>query len=96
MATILPGVPPTFDRNDVAGTVKRLCDYSRGMQENLDFLLAQIKKDISAHQEALEKQAEAIVAAQNAAAAASRSVQSLASSYSSLAARVAALEQKNT
>ncbi len=35
MATTLPGSPPSFDRNDVNGTVKSLCNYTRNLQENL-------------------------------------------------------------
>ena len=51
MATVLPGSPPAFNRNDISGTVKSLCNYTRVLQENLDFLLGQMKKDIAAAQE---------------------------------------------
>ena len=51
MATVLPGSPPAFNKNDVSGTVKALCNYTRVLQENLDFLLGQMKKDIAAAQE---------------------------------------------
>ena len=43
MATILPGSPPSFDRNDVNGTVKSLCNYTRSLQEKLDFMLGQLQ-----------------------------------------------------
>lgn len=41
---VLPTKPPAFDRNDVAGTVKKLCDYNLQLQEQLDFQLAQTNK----------------------------------------------------
>ena len=44
MATTLPGSPPSFDRNDVNGTVKSLCNYTRSLQENLDFMLGSFKR----------------------------------------------------
>lgn len=51
MATVLPGSPPAFNKNDVSGTVKALCNYTRVLQENLDFLLGQMKKEIISIQE---------------------------------------------
>ena len=36
--------PPAFDRNDVEGTVKKLCDYNIKLQEELQFLLLQLAK----------------------------------------------------
>ena len=54
MATILPGSPPSFDRNDVAGTVKALCNYTRNLQENIDFLLGQLQKSVTAAQSSIE------------------------------------------
>ena len=50
MATTLPGSPPSFDRNDVNGTVKSLCNYTRNLQENLDFRLGQLQKSMTAIQ----------------------------------------------
>ena len=47
MATTLPGSPPSFDRNDVNGTVKSLCNYTRNLQENLDFMLGQLQKSMN-------------------------------------------------
>ena len=75
MATTLPGFPPSFDRNDVNGTVKSLCNYTRSLQENLDFMLGQLQKSMTAIQ---------------------TSVSTLGEEYNKLAARVTALEQKNT
>lgn len=75
MATTLPGSPPSFDRNDVNGTVKSLCNYTRSLQENLDFMLGQLQKSMTAIQ---------------------TSVSTLGDEYNKLAARVTALEQKNT
>lgn len=36
--------PPAFDRNDVEGTVKQLCDYNIKLQEEIQFLLTQLAK----------------------------------------------------
>lgn len=47
MAAILPGSPPSFHRNDVEGTVKALCDYSRNMHDTLDYMLGQMEKELS-------------------------------------------------
>lgn len=52
---VLPTKPPAFDRNDVAGTVKKLCDYNLQLQEQLDFQLAQMNKTLSAISQALGK-----------------------------------------
>ncbi len=46
MANIIPGVPPTYNPDDLRGTVKNLCNYMRTFQENVDFILSQIKKDV--------------------------------------------------
>ena len=54
MATILPGSPPSFDRNDVNGTVKALCSYTRNMQENLDFMLGQLQKSMTSIQSSVD------------------------------------------
>lgn len=50
---VLPTKPPAFDRNDVAGTVKKLCDYNIQLQEQLDFQLTQMNKMLSAISQAL-------------------------------------------
>ena len=55
MATTLPGSPPSFDRNDVNGTVKSLCNYTRNLQENLDFMLGQLQKSMTAIQTSVEQ-----------------------------------------
>lgn len=36
--------PPAFDRANVEGTVKSLCDYLIQLQEELDFTLEQMQK----------------------------------------------------
>lgn len=88
MANTLPGVPPAFDREDVAGTVKALCVYTRTLQENLDFALGQIKKSILSVQNDVS-------ALQSGIEAAMGGINTIASSYAQLEARVADLEQKN-
>lgn len=48
MATVLPGSPPSFDRNNVEGTVKALCAYVRNLHETLDYTLGQFEKELTA------------------------------------------------
>lgn len=36
--------PPYFDPRDLEGTVKKLCDYNIKLQEELQFLLAQMDR----------------------------------------------------
>ena len=96
MATILPGSPPSYNRNDVAGTVKALCSYTRTLQENLDFQLGQFKKDIATIKGDIEGLNGTIGTLQNALSGVQNSLSELGTQYNQLAARVAALEQKNT
>lgn len=44
----LPTKPPVFDKNDVPGTVKKVCDYLIQLQEQLDFSLEQMQKMLQA------------------------------------------------
>lgn len=44
----LPVKPPVFDKNDIPGTVKRICDYQIQLQEQLDFTLEQMQKMLQA------------------------------------------------
>lgn len=92
MATILTGSPPSFNRNDVTGTVKALCTYTRGLQENLDFLLGNLRRDMEGAQTALSSQGESITSLRTALASAQESLSKLGSDYNALAARVTALE----
>jgi hypothetical protein len=43
-AMALSTKPPAFDRANVEGTVKNLCDYLIRLQEELDFTLEQMQK----------------------------------------------------
>ena len=88
MATVLPGSPPSFSKNDIEGTVKSLCNYTRTLQENIDFTLGQLKKEMSAAQRELESLKDTISALQ-------KTVSTLGTNYNQLAARVTALEQKS-
>lgn len=47
LAAILPGSPPGFDRGDMAGTLKSVCNYERVLQENVDFQLGQVLKTLN-------------------------------------------------
>ena len=94
MATILPGSPPSFDRNDVNGTVKSLCNYTRNLQENLDFMLGQLQKSMTSIQSSVEGLNSKVSSLQTTLSGVQQSVSTLGSEYNKLAARVTALEQK--
>lgn len=94
MATILPGSPPSFDRNDVNGTVKSLCNYTRNLQEKLDFMLGQLQKSVTSMQSSVEGLNSKVSSLQTTLSGVQQSVSTLGSEYNKLAARVTALEQK--
>lgn len=96
MATILPGSPPSFNKNDVNGTVKALCSYTRNLQENLDFMLGQPQKSMTGMESSIEGLNSKVSSLQTAVSGVQSSVSTLGNQYNSLAARVAALEQKNS
>lgn len=96
MATILPGSPPSFNRNDVNGTVKALCSYTRSLQENLDFMLGQLQKSMTSMESSIEGLNSKTSSLQTAVSGVQSSVSTLGNQYNSLAARVTALEQKNS
>lgn len=56
MATILPGSPPSFNKNDVESTVKALCVYARNLHETLDYTLGQFEKNVNNLRDAIEAQ----------------------------------------
>lgn len=95
MATILPGSPPTFNRNDINGTVKALCAYIRSLQESVDFMLGQLKKGLDAAQASIEGLNAKTASLKTEVSGLQNSVATLDTQYSQLAARVAVLEQKN-
>lgn len=94
MATILPGSPPAFNRNDAAGTVKALCAYTRNLQENLDFLLGQLRREADETRKAVSAQGETLSALGKSVTGVKEDVTTLRGRYDSLALRVAALEAK--
>ena len=94
MATILPGSPPSFNRNDVSGTVKALCSYTRSLQENIDFLLGQLQKSVQTMQGDVEGLTTKTTTMQNTLSGVQNNVSTLGNQYNQLAARVTALEQK--
>lgn len=96
MATILPGSPPSFNKNDVNGTVKALCSYTRSLQENLDFMLGQLQKSMTSMESSIEGLNSKTSSLQTAVSGVQSSVSTLGNQYNSLAARVTALEQKNS
>lgn len=96
MATTLPSNPPSYNRNDVAGTVKALCSYTRNLQESLDFMLGQIKKDQETMQKSITSQGDRITTLGSTVSGLQNSLSNLGSEVSRLSARVSALEQKGT
>lgn len=96
MATVLPGSPPSFDRNDVSGTVKALCSYTRNLQENLDFMLGQLQKSMTSVQSSVDGLNTKVSGVQTTLSGVQQSVAELGTNYNKLAARVTALEQKIT
>lgn len=96
MATVLPGSPPSFDRNDVSGTVKALCSYTRNLQENLDFILGQLQKSMTSIQSSVDGLNTKVSGVQTTLSGVQQSVAELGTNYNKLAARVTALEQKIT
>lgn len=88
MATVLPGSPPGFDKENEAGTVRAICSYLRNMHDNVDFQLGQIKK-------ALETQQTLITSLTERNAVLDKDLSALRESCEALAARVSALERKN-
>ena len=94
MANTNPGTPPSIDRSDVNGTVKSLCNYTRNLQENLDFMLGQLQKSMTAIQTSVEGLNSKVSSLQTTLSGVQQSVSTLGSEYNKLAARVTALEQK--
>lgn len=93
MATILPGSPPAFNKNDVEGTVKALCAYTRNMHETMDFLLGQIEKDMTKLKDSMEEQGKTIATLQTSLVSA---LEIMNEQYLELNERVSALEAGQT
>lgn len=93
MATILPGSPPTFNKTDVSGTVKALCNYTRTLQENIDFTLGQLRKELTAAHGDIESLQTTVSSIKTTISSLQDNVSTLETNYNSLAARVTALEQ---
>lgn len=89
MATILPGSPPSFNKNDVESTVKNLCAYNRNMHDTLDYTLGQMEKSINQVKDAIEEQGKTIANLQSALVSA---LELMNEQYTELNARVSALE----
>lgn len=92
MATVLSKSPPTYNANNVPGTVKQVTDYLRYLHENVDFLLGQLKKKDTETDASLEAIRERLTSMQSTISSISGSVSTLQSQYTALEARVAALE----
>ena len=93
MATILPGPPPAFNKNDVESTVKALCAYVRNLHETLDYTLGQIEKDMGNLRDAAAEQGKTIATLQTSLVEA---IQLMNEQYTELNTRVSALEAGQT
>lgn len=90
MATILPGSPPAFDKNNVEGTVKALCAYTRNLHENLDYTLGLLEKELTGIKSLDAEQNGKIT---NLQAGLTGALSLMNEQYTELNARVTALEQ---
>lgn len=88
MATVLPGSPPSFDKDNEAGTVRAICNYLRNMHDNVDFQLGQIKKTLEAQQAAIALLTEKNTGLRN-------EISALREDHDKLAARVSTLKLSN-
>ncbi len=59
MATTLPETRRPMTETMWRETVKALCSYTRNLQENLDFMLGQIKKNQETMQQSISSQGSA-------------------------------------
>ena len=76
------------------GTVKSLCNYTRNLQENLDFMLGQLQKEHDRYTDQCGGAEQQGLQPANHPLRVQQSVSTLGSEYNKLAARVTALEQK--
>ncbi len=95
MATVLPGSPPGFNKENIAGTVKAICGYLRTFHDNVDFQLGQIKKSLESHAKSVEALEKKVQSLENGLGQAEKTIGTLQSNYNSLSARVAALEKQS-
>ncbi|MEG1562884.1 MAG: hypothetical protein RR365_04035 [Bacteroides sp.] len=86
MATILSKSPPTYNANNVQGSVKQITDYLRYLHENVDFLLGQLKKKDTDTYDTLAKIQETLSSIKS-------SISTIEAEYTALEARVSALEK---
>ncbi len=54
MATLFPASPPVYDGENSRATIKGLCNYSRQLQEYINFTIQQIQKDVDAIDERIK------------------------------------------
>ena len=94
MATVLPGSPPGFDREDIAGTVRALCGYLRTFQDNLDFQLGQLRKSLESHGKSIDGLEKRVKALETGLERVRGDVGTLQADVDKLSARVSALDGK--
>lgn len=101
MASVLPGSPPSFSKEDPIGTVRAVCNYLHTLQENLDFQLTQLQKSIDGNTKSIESISatvktlvEAVKELEAKAQAQAATIVSIGEDMTALENRVLALEQK--
>lgn len=93
MATILPGSPPGYNKDNVPGTVRAICSYLRTMHDNMDFQLGQLKKGQEAQGKSISELEKKVASLESGLRSAQEDIGKLKTDYNALAARVTALEQ---
>ena len=95
MATVLPGSPPGFDKQNEAGTLRAVCNYLRTLHDNVDFQLGQIRKTLETQQNTITSLTEKNAGLSRELSTLRQSMETLQEDYETLAARVSILERKN-
>lgn len=92
MATILPGSPPSFNKENVGGTVRAICGYLRTLHDNVDYQLGLLKKAQADQEKAISELEKKVAALEGNLKTAQGKIETLENNYNNLSARVAALE----
>ena len=94
MATILPGSPPGFNKDDVTATVRAICGYLRTLHDNVDFQLGQFKKTQETQAKTISVLEQKVAKLESILQTAQQDIGTLKTNYDKLSARVTVLEQK--
>ncbi len=95
MGNMLSSSPPSFRRGDVDGTVRALCNYTSSLQEDLDYMLLQLRKRMDAAEESTTALTSKLSEITSSLSKASSKLERLEDDYNKLATLVTALEGKS-